>query len=1074
MLTASQTVLDQLDKSVSVSATAGCWMEYNMNDLIEGVSITGPITKNQAGDSTPFVKLFPIKTIIDPRRPKTAGIKYYILNNTVPETLVNYAVAKTLPYRLYYPGEKTVYKYWVSNRSTGSTLTDCSLVVSYPAAKTAYVNKITVKFEVSHSKPTAWTIKIKDLSGTQTTILTDGVVGDNGVVNLYLNNGTWSTSEFSSPSQPAGISEIKVEVTSINTQNTVLGVIEIGGYLIKDVSDRLVSYDIQKSASNGSNEITPVGDVTANSLSLQLNCYDGTGLEYDRTFVFNKDKINLFKNVCIKPFVKIGDTEKFLQGVFYVDSYTLSEYGDVDIQGLDGAKFLQEIITPDILIQDSPSQAIIRRLLDGIGFTNYHFNTTDVDKSTITPYYWYTDDTKTVWQHIQDLCKDTQMIATFDENDILQFYTREYLFQNKTTDLKLRAQLNGSNLENIISMSKETVPSAKAVKILYRPQLSSSFGASSDPLYQAPVITLFAGALINTLPASATPETDAPLGVVYLQQISTYDSLSDHIYYNKSGYLIINHEIIEYDAIKYSYNLASTGAAVERWITSDIDVAKYQGEAKPMSFKPTGAFRIKTRNAFNVLSTPEEHTVNIAKIKENWNTVVFDPKTKQSTTNNSLISLDSSDSQGAKVPRSMLTVNAPSTSGAYTISSTTGKMIASGYDNFSIGTSLYFPLVYSADGRITGNQLSTGGLAFYLNEDSTTGYLLKFGTVQAAVNKDIKQRCVQLLKIKNGVVTQVSDTQTAEDQFQNIVGGQLYKVDIKINKTVSGSTTYLTFKIMVDNTVIYATDMDPLTATNKVGLCSIDGNSRYDYIYTSPISIQEFLEDKTYNLYSGFLGSNSILVKRFADFIIQKGSEVQEAAWIEEFGPVARELMKITSKYNSRPGIPVYPIITMNPFATLVGSSADSFGMEAYVLNNSGSQTRLTDGDLRHFQVIGESIVATDPFEYLDPTLTAIEKQEQFSFESTWIQKETEAIHLSDWMKGIWSKQQQVLKLNIFANPLIQIGDIVEVSYHSNNMYSSEDAVPTGYSVAKYLVLSVQQQWSDGPATNIVCWSIYT
>ncbi len=87
---------------------------------------------------------------------------------------------------------------------------------------------------------------------------------------------------------------------------------------------------------------------------------------------------------------------------------------------MDGAKVLQEAISPSILCEGYSSTAILRRLLDAVGFTNYNFNLAAADTSVFSPKYWWSDDTKTVWQSIQELCRDSQMIATFDENNVLQ------------------------------------------------------------------------------------------------------------------------------------------------------------------------------------------------------------------------------------------------------------------------------------------------------------------------------------------------------------------------------------------------------------------------------------------------------------------------------------------------------------------------------------------------------------------------------------------------------------------------------------------------------------------------------
>lgn len=1081
MLTGYNTALEAINKSVSYTSVPGCWIEYNMNDLIDGADIVSSTdVTTSSGDTLPFKKLFPIKSIIDPRRPKTAGIKYFILNSAVNQYPTVYSASSNQTYRLYYPGDKVEYKYWVSKRAIGTSLSGCLLTVSYPVSKTAASNKITIKFETSHTKPNAWTVKIKDLAGIESTISTNAVVPNNGVVDLYYNGSSWSTTKFTTPSSPVGISEIKVEVTSVTTANEYVGIIEIAAKYIKDVTDRIVTFDVRKQSSSSSDGITPVGMVTANSLSIDLNCYDGTGFMYDKTFAFNKDKINLYKNIIIEPFITIENSDKIPYGVFYAtEEISLSEYGDVSISALDGAGYLQKIMAPDILMRDYSSQAIIRRLLDSVGFTNYNFNTTATDSSTVTPLFYYTNSTKTMWEHIQDLCNDTQMVAVFDEYDVLQFYTREYLFQNKDAAFKFRYEKIGNNLPNIVDLKKTVVPSAKAVKVRYTPQLTSQYTYSADPVYESGIIKLGAAALTQTLSSSTGPG-----GSIFTEPVSVYESAVDHVFYQKAGYLLINKEVIEFDAIKYTYKVAGQNLTAEQWITSDIDIAKYQGLSEAGTFKPTGEFRIKQRNAFNLLTAPATHEVNLSAIKSRWTTYVYDKDAKTSTLNNNLITLESTDSQGLKTPRSMLTVNSlitatpTSTSPTkYTISSTTAKTIRSGYSNFVAATSMYFPIAKNSDGTASGNQICVGGIAVCLNEAHTSGYIVHVEPVQSAVARDLKERCVKIIKVVNGVATTLPDSQTDSNQFQNITGGKMYNIQLKVNQTTNGTETYKTFKLMIDNTEIFILDKDPLPTTNRVGLVAGIGTARYDYLYTSPITESEFVTKEVYNPYKSYLGQNSFLVKQFSSFILSKGSVTEEIGYMEEFGPVAREIIKLSARITSgdnAPAIPRYPVITMNPFATIVGSNIDAFTMEAFVINNSGTYTMLSDGETKFFKVIGDSIVKSDSFEYIDPNLTDKEKQEQFAFDSNWIQKESEAKALSEWMKTQWSRQQTIIEMSVFFNPLLQVGDIVEISYPKSQLYSSEDSsIPAGYSVGKYVVLDMNHDWVDGPSTKILCRSIY-
>ena len=151
--------------------------------------------------------------------------------------------------------------------------------------------------------------------------------------------------------------------------------------------------------------------------------------------------------------------------------------------------------------------------------------------------------------------------------------------------------------------------------------------------------------------------------------------------------------------------------------------------------------------------------------------------------------------------------------------------------------------------------------------------------------------------------------------------------------------------------------------------------------------------------------------------------------------------------------------------------------MDIYVINNTGTFTDLANNEEKQFVVVGNFIVPSDSFEYIDPNLTDEEKKEIVGFDSTWIQKESEAIEISKFMKDQWSKQQKVVTLETFLNPLIQIGDVVEISYPDNGLYSSENSsIPAGFVSNKFVVLSIDSSYDKDspPVTSISCRSIYT
>lgn len=1130
MIQVSTNTTNALNKSVNLSVVNGCHIEYNMNELISGVAVTAPegvITATLTAPASqggyqykPFEKLFPIKSIIDPRRPKISGIQYYIVGDpSLGSTLAasgsadakTYASAKELNKRLYFSGIKTAYKYWVTPKAAGTILSNCILSVSYPANKTAATNKIVVKFETSHSKPTSWNVKIVNIAGAESVIYTGTTCPDNGIVNIYYNGTSWSETEPSTVSEGVNLSGLKLQINTISISGGYLGVIEISARLVKDVTSMLESFNVSQNASDSIDGLVPVGDVTSNYLRVSLNSYDKSYIHYDKTNAFDKSKLNLYENIIIKPYV-ILESEKINVGIFYLDSYEVSEFGDVSINALDGARELQYIKPPDIVTKDMSTVAIIRRLLDSVGFSNYKFNISENDTSIVAPYYWYTDPQKTVWQHIQDLCKDTQTIAVFDNNDVLQFYPRGYIFdKTKTPNASFRySNTTDGKLANIAGLRIENVPSVKAIKVTYSPHLSSNYDGDADNLYTSPVVTLGSAALMEDLPKNATPEADAPKGVIKLKPVEISGAAQQ--FYSYAGYLVLGKEIIEYDAIKFYYEPVSGTPAVQyKWIKNESDIQSNLGLAKPNTFRPTGVYRIKERNAFNAVSVDADlnHSAEIDSLRNEWLGYKWNSETGNYTPDNTESSftlkgvpikdengkdLDNPNNLFSSVPRSMMTIFAPlgtlrdSTADPtikeavlnkmYTLVTTTSAKYLQG-DNFVLGTNMYFPLLKNSKGEATGDQRTISGIAFSLNADNSSGYLLSVATTQNT-SADKSFRELSFYKIVSGKLVKMTDSQKEDDGsiLTGISGGKLYRIDIRGNYSfpTGGSTKVLTLRIAINNKEFIVVDTSPITITEKIGIASLQGVSAFDYVYSSSINEEDFTSDKKYNPYKGFMGGESTIIKTFGDFIFNQRGQTQNVSWVREFGPVARELKKITSRYTT-PGFPLYPQLVNNPDVTIAGTSIDSFGMDIYVINNTGTFTDLANSAEKQFIVVGNSIVPSDPFEYIDPSLTDEQKKEIVGFDSTWIQKESEAIELCKFMTEQWSRQQKVVSIDTFLNPLIQIGDIVEISYPNNDLYSSEDSsIPSGLVASKFVVLSIDSTYDkdSAPTTSVSCRSIYT
>lgn len=620
MITASNELKDLLEQQSTLIINSGCTLEYNMNLLVDSISVTGAtISRTDAAGNQyfPFKKLFPIDTVIKPNRPINSGIKYAIVGDISQDSYRNpKSTGYPINYRTYLPGTETTYKYYLSDKGVG-------LDVTATYSKTILTNKIVVRFELAHSTPATWSIyngATQIASGTNSNIVSFGN-SNSGSVTIYYNGTSWSTTEPSTISAPVSMTSLRVVTGGVSGKYT--GLIEMSPRWVKDISDRITQIDVRKETSTGSEEILPVGALTANSLSAQLVSYEDPRevLAYDKTLTLDASKIYLFKGIELIPYFKIyhsagtlsdsgGTYEKIKQGNFYIDSFYIEEFGDISVTALDGARILQNLTAPSIVCKEYSALAIIRTLLDNCGFTNYNFNYSSTDSSIFSPRYWWTDDNSTVWDSLQQLCRDSQMTAVFDENNILQFYTREYLFNSTgKTPIPFRYAASGNNLPNILSLSKSELPSANQAKVVWNSVATNNYVGNSQPLWSSAERNLGALSIEETIPA-VSGHTVGPYDVsstptyMKLSLVVDNDVLKNPILNEYSGYLIIDSEVIEYDAIQYEY-VDLNGSRQTKDISNGTEALKYLGLSKAGSgnYQPNGYYRIKTRGAFETKIT---------------------------------------------------------------------------------------------------------------------------------------------------------------------------------------------------------------------------------------------------------------------------------------------------------------------------------------------------------------------------------------------------------------------------------------------------------------------------------------
>ena len=1102
MISASSAAKNVLDQYTTIKTNIGCTIEYNMNSLVDNISVTGT-EYTRADGVKPFKKLFPASSVIKPFRPLSAGIKYAVFGDISSQTWKNpKTIDYPLNYRTYYPGVDTYYKYWLSPEGQGADIT-----ITYP--QTVLTNKIVIKFELSHSTPATWTVykegNVQLATGSSSAIKSfSSTEYDAGTLTLYYNGSSWVTTEPATIAQPISITSLRLTTGAV--ANAYIGVIELSPRWIQDITDSLKAISVSQESSTSADDILPVGKVSSNSVNIDLISYESPRktITYRKNDVLDSSKTYMFKHAEVKPYIKLyysgaplsdsyGDYEKIKNGTYYIDNWNTSEYGDISITALDGAKILQEVIVPGLVCEGYSAIAIIRRLLDNIGFTNYKINykTTNgknSDNSILNPKYWWTDDSKPVWTAIQEICRDSQMVATFDENNVLQFYTRDYLFDSQRNSgdahWTFRYDKDDSNpssvkLPNIISLTKTDLPIANQVKVLWNSYTSSEFPGNSMPLWKSETTFMGAYSLNETISQAATTGDWISLSAI------TVNQLTKQIIYSYSGYFVIDSEIIEYDAIEYQYiNTLQTMVTIP--IEKESDLQKIAADITTTlpankAFGQTGRVRIKSRGAFGTPVTAHYGPGN--DLTSGWTGYdnIFSPNSTQSTItptstpssvvfavatppilNNPDNSTDVDIVDTKKIQKSLfqITCNSKNKDLYSTAIANTGINTSGKY--YTFGTGMFFQ-------SSVKDTNAEGGLGFFTSSNGQNGYYIFLQTTSNMANSGT-DKSLAIVKVVNGYVIPLSDSQSDLNKTVNYVASATsYKLDVRVKV----ETDYTTIEAYINGFKITAVDnntspTDPkkrvIAPTSNVSIFASTGSAYFDYVYAVPLTEDQYKNGIMQNMGNGRFGSTTL------DFVFgEKLSGSLDKTGISsgkiyEFGTVARELRKNTIKYNQRPGFPLYASTGLSQFVQVLGSRLTSFGAEVYLLNNAGTFIPLDDSKLSSFSIVGNYITPTGQNEYLDKTANEFSNPEQVTFESTWIQTEADAKALSDWIKTQWSKKQVTCEVNIFANPLITVGDIVVVDYASNDLTTSQ----------KFIVMQVNNSFDGGLTTSVTLRSIYS
>lgn len=378
---------------------------------------------------------------------------------------------------------------------------------------------------------------------------------------------------------------------------------------------------------------------------------------------------------------------------------------------------------------------------------------------------------------------------------------------------------------------------------------------------------------------------------------------------------------------------------------------------------------------------------------------------------------------------------------------TGNRQYAPSYPNqeyhYAFGTSFLFPPL-----KIYEPQ--EGGIGFFLSANGESGYYVSFSTSGTASAKS--HNPVRIMKVSGKQVTVLQDSQRGKTAtLDQLFSGSQQNIDIKVK--VAGQK--INIIVYINGFEIEAEDSNDSTKpygailpiTQKVGLLAASGEVSFDYIYASNITATQYDNKSAVNLYNQRL-SNDFLVTQYGDIFYEDNSEADDlitpkGTYFDEFGTVAREIVKREVNFGSGASLPNSWTLGGNTNATILSQEKSHFKAGVFVLNNTSTNVPLADAELNSFAVFGSTVGFSGEIEYNTDPISEYAIKEPITFQSTWLQNEDTVKKLAEWIKGEIVNKSKIIEMKVFGNPLISVGDIIYVNYPYQGFNGNEKIIVT-------------------------------
>lgn len=1038
----SGTLATYLAQNQTITSSTKAIAELNQNRYVTLNAVSDAIYN--AGDLTEYFKSkFTFADAALPNRPHSGApiVRYgrypgvpvqraWSMNNIENTSTYNSAGYWVPGARLYMAQTNPQYKYFTSQSTTGT------FGLTYTSG--VWANKVAVTIENTLEWPVTWTIQVK-ISGSWVTVATNPVVdpGTNkkGQVFAYRVAGSWTTTEPASPSLTDAVlvEGIQVVITAMSTTLAHPNIIELSPRLQADVSEYLQDWSWDENLSEQS-LVAPVGLVSSSSGNIT---FSNSGQDWEPRITSGSPRLSdLAKKHCIVRIYETMNGETLKMATAYCEDWKITEGTTASAPLFDKATLAQAAPCSDLLMRDVTPTAAIIRVLDHAGLSGIKLRRVTGEKEISLPFFFCSKD-QTVWDAIQALCESHQYAVWVDADGDFNIATRNWIYGRgaDAAAWTFKADTSLPDYADIISHEEEASEPVNSVLINFKEQLQSRSVTAST----STAISGLGTGLVGTTAFATRNLWDSNRRAVLLGCTNLAASITDvattirvnvntfrdDMWDMPVGYAYMDTEVIKLGAARFGYINSS-----DTYVTADIETLEdyklMMAEAKGnVTF--TGLFVNCERGAFG--TTPTAHFQALT----DWHRVSADSRYAslvQNSAGNSFVRLYKST---APVDYKMSMY----------------KDLAAPYGRFY--TRIVIPKQSTpqrAGGMVVWATTASDALAggWYFELRSSAKQKNELAIVQIK-NTGVLNRATQLtynVPITEGVAYDLTvfvtpSSQKGRTRFRVFVNEHLIA-----DAHLANSLVPKTSKVALMATGRSVVQFDFFAAANKAkdedtytaGVSSIIKNmfAQRKSLVQGVVMAYESFDNKLRGIYVEdvrFNNGPALTAKMYAVMNIPQSDKTQTGIWIAKSTDIAAALDDIT------------------PFSAKIA-----------VGNVAQHPVTLDDGSTIYPYMFGSIVESSPVVQITAKDEDAIRKfgEKKFEFSPEWIVTRKAAQSLADWIVSVKGSGMNTHTIESFDNPLVEIGDMVSISYPRKNLTTTEKFVVYGVSRSRQVGLATSVQ----------------